>query len=154
MLDTVAMLPIGGHFLLVDVEDIDQIMEHNWSPNGDYVQTSTAPERGLHRLVMKAQKGEIVDHINGKTWDCRKVNLRKVTRSQNAMNARAHRKAVSKYRGVSRAVRPNRTYWQAQIMVSGHQQHLGYFQSEEAAARAYDEAAARLHGPYARRNFT
>ena len=37
--------------------------------------------------------------------------------------------------------------WHAQINVGGRQLHLGFFASEEAAARAYDRAAIHKSGP-------
>ena len=37
--------------------------------------------------------------------------------------------------------------WHAQINVGGRQLHLGFFASEEAAARAYDRAAIHKAGP-------
>ena len=40
----------------------------------------------LHRFVMKAKKGQIVDHINGNTLDNRLENLRIVTCTQNHYN--------------------------------------------------------------------
>ena len=37
--------------------------------------------------------------------------------------------------------------WQAQIEIEGKKQHIGYFGSEEDAARAYDKEAAPLNRP-------
>lgn len=40
----------------------------------------------IHRIVMGAKNGEIIDHINGNKLDNRKSNLRVVTKSQNNRN--------------------------------------------------------------------
>jgi hypothetical protein len=42
--------------------------------------------------------------------------------------------------------------WRAQILVDGRETHLGYHDDEVQAARAYNEAAAKHFGEYARLN--
>lgn len=43
----------------------------------------------LHRLIMKAPKGKVVDHKNHNTLDCRKKNLRVVTQAENCRNVKS-----------------------------------------------------------------
>ncbi|KAG1661172.1 hypothetical protein FOA52_002624 [Chlamydomonas sp. UWO 241] len=45
--------------------------------------------------------------------------------------------------------------WRVQVTYpqTKRSQHVGYYASEEDAARAYDRAAVQVHGPYAERNF-
>ena len=53
----------------------------------------------------------------------------------------------SRYNGVCWAKRERR--WLASIRHEGQLQHLGYFDEEQDAARAFDEAALRLRGDQA-----
>ncbi len=57
----------------------------------------------------------------------------------------------SKYRGV--IWHKSNSKWEARIYDNGKQRFLGYFTSEEEAARVYDEAAMRIGGHGARTNF-
>lgn len=50
---------------------------------------------------------------------------------------------TSKYIGVS--YHANRGKWQVKIRSNGKQKHLGYFEDEEEAARAYNRAARAVH---------
>ena len=50
----------------------------------------------------------------------------------------------SKYRGV--IWHKSNSKWEARIYENGKQRFLGYYTSEEEAARVYDEAAARMTG--------
>lgn len=50
----------------------------------------------------------------------------------------------SKYRGV--IWHKSNSKWEARIYENGKQRFLGYYASEEEAARVYDEAAARITG--------
>lgn len=94
---------------------------------------------------------EQIDHQNGDRGDNRIANLRPASASQNARNRRSARGSSSQYLGVSR--RSDRPKWIAQIKVSGRVKNLGYYDDEDAAARAYDAAATAAHGPFANLNF-
>jgi hypothetical protein len=53
--------------------------------------------------------------------------------------------------GVGSSNRKNQ--WQARILVHGKVTHLGYYETEEAAARVYDRVSIALHGDHAQTNF-
>jgi hypothetical protein len=104
----------------------------------------------LHRIVWSMLKGEIpqgmeIDHINGNTLDNRIENLRVATRSQNVRNSVGCSKL-----GLPKGVRINKRRFCARIMCDRKYYHLGSFKTIEEASNAYNEAAKRLHGEFAR----
>lgn len=109
----------------------------------------------MHRLVVGAEPGQQVDHVNRDGLDNRRANLRLATNGQNRANSRSA--SASGYKGVYRV--PNKGVyrttdkWRAQIRAGGRIIHLGYFGDAETAARAYDAAAREYFGEFARGNF-
>lgn len=143
-----------GCLALVDDEDFPEVSLHTWRIRPDGYVQRTWIEDGqtrhelLHRFVMKAADEDVVDHENGDRWDCRKENLRVATLSQNAAN----RPTTAQGRAW-KGIFPHGNCWKARIKVEGQNVYLGSFQRPEEAAYAYDIAAKRLFGEFARLNF-
>ena len=99
----------------------------------------------MHRLVAMAFLGDYseglsVDHINGDKSLNRPWNLRMATCLRQSQGFRAKSDGTSsKYRGVSWTKASHR--WKATITVVGCPKFLGYFDEEDAAAVAYNNAA-------------
>lgn len=74
--------------------------------------------------------------------------VRPATASQNVINRGPLR---GRFKGIDRISKSPK--WQARISVNGRRQTIGYYDTQEEAARAYDAAALRLHGEFARLNF-
>lgn len=104
----------------------------------------------MHRVIMDAQQGEEIDHINGDGLDNRESNLRFCTHQENGRNTKKYRNSTSIYKGVSWHQSSGR--WQVQIKVDGRQNYLGIFPTQDAAALVYNEAAIRLFGRFANLN--
>jgi hypothetical protein len=106
----------------------------------------------IHRLVFLYHHGyfpEQVDHENGNRLDNRIENLREATHQQNCYNKRKVAGKSSKYKGVSRF---SNGKWLAYIDHKGIRYHLGYYATEEEAAKAYDLKATSFFKEYAKLN--
>jgi hypothetical protein len=174
-MSTVQIPLTQGKVALIDEVDYGLVIRHKWFAvrhgNGCYYATTkvhdgvypaitsvgrrTGPDRrcalGMHRLIMAAPVGTDVDHISGDTLDNRRANLRLASTAENKANGGRYACNQSGYKGVYFHKRWR--YWQAQIRHDGLCYTLGNFEDALSAARAYDEAARRLHGPFARLNF-
>jgi hypothetical protein len=104
----------------------------------------------MHRLLLNPPEGVEVDHINGNTLDNRRANLRICTHAENSRNRRGRSNSKSGVKGVT----PYPGGWRATINVNGKNVHLGCFTNIDDAAEAYDEAATRYYGEFARTNAT
>ena len=137
---------------LVDINDVPMVHQSWWSiTKQGYVQREDG--QLLHRILLNVTNhNTVVDHINRGTLDNRRSNLRICTYSQNSCNS-VHRKRksnTSQYRGVTK--RDRLKPWTAKIRIQGKHVYLGSFLNEEDAARAYNAAAVKHHGEFARIN--
>jgi len=154
----VRLLP--DKYAKVDAKDFHEINQYIWwvkDNDGTFKAVRFLPggNSGLsvymHRQIMEAKKGEIIDHIDRDGLNNLKSNLRIATKSQNNMNRSGRKGTSSKYKGVSWYT--SRKCWRAMIQTEGKNKALGYFESEIDAAKAYDEAARKYHGEFAYQNF-
>ena len=149
-----------GKFALIDAEDFDRVSNLTWHLLDQKKPTQYAITNmviggkmttvRMHRFIMKALPGVEYDHRDGDGLNNRKFNLRKCTSSENSMNSRPRHGSTSKYKGVCRNNQKNK--WRSTIKVNGKYIHLGNFKDELAAALAYDAAALKYFGEFARPN--
>lgn len=143
----------------VDDEDYERLVKHSWCAS---IQTSGRRKPYLRvngrawvggvlkvvsipRIILGITDPKIIiDHIDGNTLNNQKSNLRTCTAAQNAQN-RTVAPRGKRYRGVH----IQRGSVIAQITANRKTYYLGTFNSEHEAARAYNEAALRLHGEFA-----
>lgn len=104
----------------------------------------------MHREVMSAKEGEILDHIDLDKLNNQKANLRNATYSQNAVNRLPPRSNKSGFKGV--CFDKVRKKFKSSVKVDGKLIYLGYFKDRTDAARAYNEAAVKYHGEFAKLN--
>lgn len=147
-----------GYVALVDDDDYDRVMAAgSWCvrPSG---QTAYAQRRivrdgkgttiSLHQFLTGLTN---IDHVNGDGLDNQRHNLRPATRGQNMGNRRLPQNSATGFKGVTKRKVGYR--YQAQIGANGKHYYLGNFATAEEAARAYDAAAIRHFGEFARLNF-
>ncbi len=112
---------------------------------------SSKKVQALHRVLMNAKPGEVVDHKNGNTLDNRRSNLRVCRQAQNLQNkSKFKRKCSSAYKGVDWVKKDKR--WRARVYKDGKQVFGSYFDNELDAAKAYNKNAKRFFGEFARIN--
>jgi hypothetical protein len=118
----------------------------------DSRQTKTV---SMHREVMSAPRGLLVDHRNRNGLDNRRENLRLATSSQNNCNRPKRKNTSSQYIGVcfNKAGKRWGVNIQNKNWNKGKKTFIGYFDLEIDAARAYDAAARKYHGEFAQLNF-
>lgn len=149
--DAVIALTNGG-FSICDANDFDRISQFNWfSVKDGNIAYAMRGERGrLVRMHSEILGHKFIDHINGDGLDNRRSNLRAATASQNGMNRGKFAKSHSKFKGVTFSKKDNK--WTSRIKANGKRISLGYFRDEMAAAIAYNNAAIKFFGPFARLN--
>lgn len=155
----VAIPSTGGLSILVDASDVDLVRPYTlWVKRPKHVRRKThfyalisIDSRcvRLHRFLLNAAPGVLVDHVNGNTLDNRRCNLRVATKAQNAANSNP--KTGNRFKGVTWQAN-SRKYF-ASIGFSGRTIYIGRFDLAEDAARAYDRKARELFGEFARPNF-
>jgi hypothetical protein len=151
-----------GEWTIVDADVYYRLGRFKWSAAGDDGKMYAArilrkTECGriktiyLHREIMNFPKRLLVDHKNCNSLDNRRDNLRLATCSQNMYNrSKTKSKTTSKYVGVTYG--KDRHKWEVAIYCQKRKIWLGRFDSEIDAAKAYDEAARKYHGEFARLN--
>lgn len=149
-----------GKVALVDEEDMPMLLLHSWHASAGphcqfYYARATVGVRPhqtalmMHRYILGAKPGEIVDHINRDSLDNTKSNLRICTNSQNHANIIRNRDNTTGYKGVYLSLRG---YWVARIQKESKRVWLGYYSSPQEAAMVYDLAAISLFGEFALTN--
>lgn len=146
-----------GRVAIVSDEDFAELAQWRWyyARVGYAARRKRRPGRSsivvyMHREIMCSEFGQEVDHINRDRLDNRRENLRVATSSQNKFNQGKQANNTSGYKGVS--FHKQRGRWVAEIWQFNKKHYLGLFETREAAAKAYNDAALRLHGEFAHQN--
>lgn len=153
--DTMLVPLSQGLFAVIDREDAEVIGKHNWfvitSEYGRYAGTMVKKRTvRLHQFILTCEPGFIPDHIDGDGLNNRRSNLRQATPTQNTQNCGKRKSNTTGFKGVT--IHRGTGKYYASIGKT-ESIFLGSFDDAISAARAYDDAARRIHGEFARLNF-
>lgn len=146
---------------IVDADDADKVSAYRWRLTWDKFRSPMAVRADfngayalLHRLILGAPKGSIVDHVNGDVLDNRRCNLRICTHAENMRNSKTRKHSALGIRNVSLGNKgddgPPR--WRAVVRHNGkvYRKWFGPTESGRVAAEAWaKEKRAELHGAFA-----
>ena len=98
----------------------------------------------MHRFIMDTPVGLVTDHINGNRLDNRQENLRICKNFENQRNMNMHKDNTTGYKGVYFTGQK----WYSKIA----NKHIGTFNTKLEAAIAYNIAAKKVFGNFAKIN--
>jgi hypothetical protein len=154
MVDHPHKIPVGSGVALVDSCDAHLVRQYRWHPGGTKNHYAITAINGkntyMHRLILDAGKGEIVDHIDGNPLNNRRSNLRLVTPSENSAN-RSETSNPWGFKGVCYYEQKHK--FQARVCKEGATYRGPYRKTPEQAAQDYDALARGIYGPFATFNF-
>lgn len=143
-----------GKTAIVDEEDFERVSLYKWylGKNGYAINTKYIKGSGrknqknryiyLHRLIMNAPKGSIIDHINRNPLDNRKVNLRLGSQRINMLNAGMLKNNTSGFKGVSWHKTAKK--WEAYTHYHNKKIGLGLFKNKRDAIEIREQTIINL----------
>jgi hypothetical protein len=126
---------------LVDDQDWHELCCFSWSLTKKCYCAAHIDGKKI-RMHIHILKAKFIDHVNGNGLDNRRSNLRMLGFAGNAQNKAVPSTASSRYLGVTRE--KNGTFI-ARTNVNGKLKHLGVFDEEVDAARAYNEFVLTIY---------
>lgn len=146
-----------GYKVSVDKKYLEILSKNKWKANvsKNTVYAEHTKLGSMHRKIMELEgydiKGKEVDHKDQNGLNNFISNLRICSHKQNIRNQNKHKNNTSGYKGVS--WKKDKNKWTAQIRIDNNKRiFLGYFSNKIDAAKAYNNAAIKYHGEFAKLN--
>ncbi len=146
----------SNKFAIVDDEDFERLSHFIWKASARSNNIQRAKREGskikmfsLASEIME-KHGQMFDHKDRNPFNNQKDNLRECNYQGNSSNSTKQKNTSSQYKGVHRNRRCCK--WQASIRVDYSLIHLGLFDLEVDAAKAYNIAALKHFGEFANLN--
>lgn len=144
----------GYNIILFDSDDYERVKQYNWTVNKYirckkcYYYAVSSHLKLMHRFIMNASKGQVVDHINGveSTLDNRKYNLNICSQKENVRKSELSSNNKSGHVGV--CWYKNTGQWMAYIMVNRKFINLGYFDDINKAIETREKAEITYFGEF------
>lgn len=156
----------GEKEILLDDDVYDIISKYKWSVAKDHntfyaTRQIELPRIGkkrnrkrliMHRVILGLEDPKImVDHIDRNGLNNQRNNIRICNQSQNMGNSSKRKGSTSKYYGVCWVERKKK--WAAYLQTNRKSNNIGFYNSEEDAAKARDLVAKEKYGEFAALNF-
>ena len=135
-----------GKFALVSDADFNFLSIYKWQAEkhshtwyaGTSIKIGSKWKRiRMHRMILKPEKKQIIDHINHNGLDNRRENIRITTQSINRKNSRKSPNLTSQFKGVTFSKEKRKKPWVASIKIGNKYKNLGRFETEIQASDAY-----------------
>lgn len=153
--ESIALIPLRARdgavraYAIVDAVDAKWVNQWRWHlESKGYARRNGRPEDGedairLHRALLGLVKGDgwEGDHKDRDRLNCRRNNLRKISKPGNQQNITPTTNRTSGHRNVSWDRLCQR--WRVQISVGGKSKYIGSYRTEQAAANAAQAARAK-----------
>lgn len=130
--------------IICDLDVWENLKGYYWYLDGHGYPMTMLPRKKkafMHKMIMKENVSEVVDHINRNKLDNRKENLRYTTIVVNAQNRSLQSNNKSGHVGVYKV----KNHWVAWIGAYCKRIYLGSFKTKEEAIKAREEAEKIYH---------
>ena len=156
----VVVLKVGkNNFTQIDLDDYDTIKNrigkiciNSYGYALGYDRNNDMRLVLIHRLILEdrlTQDINEIDHKNNNPLDNRRTNLRLCTHQENLRNIKKRSNCSSFYKGVHKKDEK----WISRYALNNKRYYIGCYESEEDAARAYDDKIRDIFKEFAKFNF-